>query len=100
MFSALHPGFTAHVYGCRPEMCSADNTVSAKLMLTGVKLPAKDKDELLLKGEDAPGWIKPIKGSSIKQVSRTRNGRGFYWYGPFDFTSFSDVRRPITDTFY
>lgn len=53
---------------CSPEMCSTENIVGAKLMLAGVKLPVKSKEEPLLK-EDTLERIKQTKGSSLKQAS-------------------------------
>lgn len=50
-------------------MCSTENIVGAKLMLAGVKLPTKSKEEPLLKAEDTPERTKQTKGSSLKQVS-------------------------------
>lgn len=65
----LHFRARACVYRYSPEMCSAENAVSSKLMLNGVyKLPVNGKNEPLLK--DVPEPSKPTKGSSFKQVWR------------------------------
>lgn len=49
---------------CSSEMCSAENIMGSKLMIS-VKMP--NKDEPLLK-EDTPEPSKQTKGSSLKQV--------------------------------
>lgn len=58
--------------GRSTEMCSAENIMGSKLMLAGVKLATKNKEEPLLR-EYTPEPTKPTKGSSFKQVRVTGN---------------------------